>query len=280
MNKTTGLARGLIASCVFVVLAAFAPAAARAESGGSATCLSCHDEAAASHAKGKHAKLDCTKCHSGTEAHLANPGPETHPAKPDAGACQTCHIKDARRMHWAFSDHGKAGLSCTECHGNHTPKAAKGADAAAKFKDASSKLCASCHKDVLARFSMPSHHPVKEGALSCVSCHDPHAGKQTAPTGKTESCTKCHQSVRGPHTMEHPPVSEDCTICHNPHGSPNRKLLQAAQPALCLQCHSLADLRHAVTGTANGRISGAVLRNCTACHGGIHGSAFDQHLRY
>lgn len=279
MNKTNGLARGMIASWIFVLLAAAVPAAVRAESTGGSTCISCHDAAAASHVKGKHAALDCAKCHSGTEAHLANPGPETRPAKPDAGACQACHIKDARRMNWAFSDHGKAGLACADCHGNHAPKTAK-IDAAAKFKDPASKLCASCHKEVLARFSMPSHHPVKEGALSCVSCHDPHAGKQTTLAAKTEQCTKCHQSVRGPHTMEHPPVSEDCTICHNPHGSPNRKLLTAAQPALCLQCHSLADNRHAVGAAANGRVSGAVLRNCTACHGGIHGSAFDQHLRY
>ncbi|TPW21136.1 MAG: cytochrome C family protein, partial [Elusimicrobia bacterium] len=88
------------------------------------------------------------------------------------------------------------------------------------------------------------------------------------------------QSVRGPHVMEHPPVVEDCATCHTPHGSPNRKLLTVAQPALCLQCHSLADNRHAAVAAAGGRVSGAVLRNCTACHGGIHGSAFDQHLRY
>lgn len=251
---------------------------ARAEAVGTA-CAACHESAAATHLSGRHGKLDCASCHAKTAEHLADPRPETKPALPGTAACQVCHAKDARRMNWQFSDHSKGGLTCIQCHGNHSPKAVKNADAS-KLKDASSRLCASCHKDVLARFSMPSHHPVKEGALSCVGCHDPHDGKQVSLSGKTEKCTQCHQAVRGPHTQEHPPVSEDCMTCHNPHGSPNRKLLSQAQPALCLQCHSLADIRHSVGAAANARVTGAALRSCTACHGAIHGSAFDQHLRF
>ncbi|MBI5597473.1 MAG: cytochrome c3 family protein [Elusimicrobia bacterium] len=262
------------------VLGSFALGAppARAEAVGTA-CASCHEPAVAAHLKGKHGKVDCLSCHAKADAHLANPGPDTKPSLPDATACQTCHVKDARRMNWQFSDHAKGGLACVQCHGNHTPKAAKGSETA-RLKDGASQLCASCHKDVLARFSMPSHHPVKEGAVSCVGCHDPHAGKQVSLAGKTEKCTQCHQAIRGPHALEHPPVSEDCMGCHNPHGSPNRKLLVQAQPALCLQCHSLADIRHSVGAAANARVTGAALRNCTACHGAIHGSASDQHLRF
>jgi predicted CXXCH cytochrome family protein len=75
-------------------------------------------------------------------------------------------------------------------------------------------------------------------------------------------------------------VVEECTICHNPHGSPNRRLLDIAQPMLCLQCHSIADNRHGQTGAAGARIGGAVLRSCTNCHSAIHGSSQDEHLRY
>lgn len=265
----------LLAAAVVLI-----PAAARAEAPDNSACISCHDVAAASHAKGMHGKLDCAKCHAGAEKHLANPGPGTRPARPDAASCQVCHVKDANRMNWAFSDHKKAGLDCTACHSNHTPKTVKNADKTAKYKDANSALCASCHKEVMARFNMSSHHPLKEGGISCADCHDPHADKKQALASKTETCTKCHQAVRGPHTMEHPPVTEDCLTCHNPHGSPVKKLLTIAQPALCLRCHSLADKRHAVGAAAGARVTGAALRNCTACHNGIHGSAYDQHLRY
>lgn len=135
---------------------------------------------------------------------------------------------------------------------------------------------------------MPSHHPVKEGALSCTGCHDPHEGKQVRLASRNDKCLSCHQRQRGPQAFEHVPVTEDCANCHNPHGTPNRKLLNIAQPMLCLQCHSLPNNRHGQTGSTNAtaagvlaeRVSGAVLRNCTACHGQIHGSSHDQHLRY
>jgi len=279
MNRITTKTGGYFALLALVAMLPLTPLAARAETAAGEACVSCHADAVASNAKGVHAKQDCAKCHSGTEKHLAGPGPETRPARPDSASCQVCHIKDANTMNWAFADHKKAGLDCTACHSNHTPKTVKGLDKA-KYKDNSSALCASCHKEIIARFNMPSHHPLKEGGVSCVDCHEPHADKKQALTSKTETCTKCHQALRGPHTMEHPPVTEDCLTCHNPHGSPVRKLLTVAQPALCLQCHSLADERHAVANAAGGRVTGAALRNCTACHGGIHGSAFDQHLRY
>ncbi|TPW21465.1 MAG: cytochrome c family protein, partial [Elusimicrobia bacterium] len=131
MKEPKAVARVIFASWLVAGFVALGPTPLRAETDAGPTCVSCHDAAAASHAKGKHAKLGCATCHGGTPAHLANPGPETRPSKPDAGTCQACHVKDARRMNWEFADHAKAGLSCTDCHGNHAPKGAKGVDAAA-----------------------------------------------------------------------------------------------------------------------------------------------------
>jgi predicted CXXCH cytochrome family protein len=112
---------------------------------------------------------------------------------------------------------------------------------------------------------MAYHHPLREGKMSCVDCHDPHGG----PTGNNlktanvnQLCLSCHAQYRGPFAYQHPPVTENCMICHNAHGSPNTNLLSVSVPALCLQCHS-------------GHHNGASLPlpdRCTNCHGSIHGT--------
>ena len=47
---------------------------------------------------------------------------------------------------------------------------------------------------------------------------------------------ECRQQ-RGPFLFEHEPVQDDCSECHNPHGSVNDQLLTARPPFLCQQCH-------------------------------------------
>jgi DmsE family decaheme c-type cytochrome len=251
---------------------------------GNAQCTHCHDDADIHLPMGPHATASCTTCHVAGAAHLENR--KKAAGKPDAEACLTCHKGDANRMNWTFADHHKAGLECSACHGVHAPKDIKRRDLALGRADKSTALCATCHQDVLARFNMRSHHPVKEGGLSCISCHDQHGGKQTSLTSKTAECTQCHQAVRGPHVFDHAPAAEDCANCHNPHGSPNRKMLKLAEPMLCLQCHSVAGNRHGQpVGTANASgngliISSTVLRNCSSCHNAPHGSGIDEHLRF
>lgn len=169
---------------------------------------------------------------------------------------------------------------CESCHGPASLHVKSGGEPGTIAKGAAA--CATCHQDVQTRFSMASHHPLKEGALGCTSCHDAHGSKQATLTSPNATCTSCHQSVRGPHAFEHGPAAENCTNCHNPHGSPLRKLLTMSQPMLCLQCHSLPNNRHGQTGAnATGTpLTAAVLRDCTSCHSQIHGSSQDQHLRY
>jgi len=246
-------------------------------------CVECHEAESKTHAY--HG--DCASCHSGADTHAKAAKPKSvKVGKPESPQCLSCHETDKRRMHFSIAEHNKDGLQCSDCHGTHTPKV-KTLSAAMEKGGKTTALCATCHQDVLAKFSMTSHHPVKEGGATCTGCHDPHAAKQASLGGKTETCTKCHQTVRGPHVFEHPPAAEDCTTCHDPHGAPNKKLLSVAQPMQCLQCHSIAGNRHGQpVGAANAaisntsRISGAVLRDCVSCHGAIHGSSADQHLRH
>lgn len=256
-----------------------------------AQCVECHQPEVTSH--GQHAYHgDCTSCHVSAVDHAkAEEAKETAPrgskpqsiraGLPESKECLSCHKIDSRRMNFAFSEHNKAGVQCRDCHGNHTPRV-KSLTAGMTKAGKDAALCASCHKDVAAKFNLRSHHPLREGGVSCKDCHDPHGGKQLTLASKTTQCTQCHQAERGPHAFDHAPVVEDCTTCHNPHGTPNRKLLNLAQPMLCLQCHSVAGNRHGNTGAnTNGQtISATALRNCTSCHNAPHGSHMDQHLRF
>ena len=271
---------------------AWAAAPAMAAKSGAVTgsqCVECHKaEATKSHAF--HG--ECNTCHVNAVEHAQNQAAReaakrgAKPARllatmPEAADCLSCHETDKRRMHFAIAEHNRAGVQCSDCHGNHSPKV-KTLNAGMEKGGKTTALCASCHQDVLAKFSMTSHHPVKEGGATCTGCHDPHASKLATLGAATAQCTSCHQAIRGPHVFEHPPAAEDCKNCHDPHGSPNKRLLTVAQPMQCLQCHSIASNRHGQTGAVNNTqaFSGAVLRDCASCHGAVHGSAVDQHLRH
>ncbi len=252
-------------------------------------CVACHKEMEGSTpATMTHHAQSCESCHVDSSAGivaLATAGETIR--LPKVAECSSCHQKDRKLMHWAFSAHNKAGSVCSDCHTIHVSPISKGMRLSADKSDKNSAVCVSCHKDIDAQFKMRSHHPVREGGMSCIGCHDPHGGSQTVLKSKSEQCLGCHQSMRGPKVFEHAPVVDDCTSCHAPHGSANRGLLNASQPSVCLQCHSIATSKHGY-GTspmppakADSRtVSGTVLRGCTNCHGAIHGSHQDPLLRY
>jgi len=96
-------------------------------------------------------------------------------------------------------------------------------------------------------------------------------------------CYQCHPDKRGPFVYEHPPVAENCTICHTPHGSRHAKLLAEKVPNLCQDCHDWSrhpgtpyDAKTAFTGSNPSNRFFA--RGCVNCHGAIHGStSFEDH---
>lgn len=255
-------------------------------------CADCHALIKGEKTRPEHDHGDCESCHTtGTEHRQAlikgEDGKGTM-AMPQSKECTSCHKADKKLMNWKFSSHSKAGGNCTDCHMVHVSPLAKTSSGLIGSKlDRNSSMCIKCHQDVASSLNMKSHHPVKEGAMSCVSCHDVHGGTQTTLKSKNEQCLSCHQAIRGPKVFEHAPVAEDCLSCHAPHGTSNRRLLTVSQPAVCLQCHSIAQGKHGYgTGTepsaqaGDRRITGAVLRGCTNCHGAIHGSHQDPLLRY
>jgi predicted CXXCH cytochrome family protein len=216
-------------------------------------------------------------------------------------ACYYCHTNITRKFsasaHARIHAEGEklVGQSgCESCHGAGSLHI-EGGGGRGKFivnpgKDPAA--CFTCHLDVEGAFHLPQHHPVPEGRMNCVQCHDPHGGDIFKPAGglamarQNESCASCHREQTRPFVFEHEALREGCTICHNPHGSPNRKLLVQSDPNLCLKCHA----QSVGPGVAAGQIfignvdHTLLLRQGTCwsagCHTAIHGSNMHPRMLY
>jgi DmsE family decaheme c-type cytochrome len=124
-----------------------------------------------------------------------------------------------------------------------------------------------------------SVHPVRYGKLACSDCHNLHGNSNPAMlVGATinQTCYKCHADKRGPLLWEHAPVTEECTLCHLPHGSVRASLLNKSPPLLCQQCHSVAG-HPSVAYTGSSLAGGAgsaflLVGGCVNCHSQVHGS--------
>ena len=167
------------------------------------------------------------------EAPTASTAPPPLPtdAAAVAGRCMTCH-KDSLGS-WKCRKILNCDMSCSRCHKIHQPPL-KGT----LIKE-EKELCYDCHTDTKAKDVLPSHHPVKEGKMTCSDCHDAKGEAFFESERPNETCLGCHAQYRGPYIFEHAPVIEDCTICHEPHGTVANNLLKQNEPFLCLQCHQM-----------------------------------------
>jgi DmsE family decaheme c-type cytochrome len=239
------------------------------------TCGACHDDMVKSFAAEPHAALgakSCTACHGSGEKHIEE-GTKvgifafaaSDLVNEKSTRCLTCHAKD--NPQFMTSPHGQASLDCTTCHSIHGENAAS-----PLLKTKENKMCATCHEDIFALFQLNERHRLQEGIMTCTTCHDPHApATRTRLAGfKQEECIKCHTDKGGPFLYEHQASRvEGCTICHEVHGSPNRRMLTFQNIAdLCFSCHAEAPAWH-----ANFSSEGT---NCVTCHSAIHGSNLDK----
>lgn len=270
--------------------AAVASPALAAEFVGSETCTACHDTLEATLAGTPHgssgfterAVHGCETCHGPGGAHADDPDNvalrprvDKLDAAAQAAVCQQCHT-GGQQFFWDGSTHESKNISCIDCHTVHA-----GEPRTAQLKaQSTSEQCMTCHKSVRAETWKTSHHPVREGKMSCVDCHNPHGSpteKMLAAGSVNELCWTCHTEKRGPFLWEHPPVRENCLNCHSPHGSNHLKLQRTSVPFICQQCH--ANTRHPGSlYDANGLATGARASNrefnraCVDCHAAIHGS--------
>lgn len=213
-------------------------------------------------------------------------------------ACYECHTNYSHafqgNVHFRVqADVQKlpGGTSCESCHGPGS-RHAEAPRERAQFiinprKDP--KACFDCHQDVHLQFRLPSHHPVTEGILNCVQCHDPHGREIFKPAGGlgmarlNEQCSSCHKEQARTYVFEHEAMREGCVSCHQPHGSINSKLLTERDANLCLKCHAQiqSGAGEVWIGKTDHR-SLLSLGSCwsAGCHTAVHGSNFQPKLLY
>lgn len=191
----------------------------------------------------------------------------THTVDEFNGVCLGCHEKGDRTL-WRGSAHETRGVACVSCHTvmrNVTPK-----HQLAKLTEMDT--CFQCHKNKRAEIWRSSHMPVREGKMTCSSCHNPHGtyGEALMKTATiNDTCYKCHAEKRGPFLWEHAPVRENCLNCHDPHGSMQDAMLKVSRPRLCQQCHTSGDHPG---NPLNPRATHAIAGACLNCHVKVHGS--------
>lgn len=256
---------------------------------GSKRCAVCHEDQSHAFSGNPHAllatsqrweaqEIACESCHGPGLAHVQalDPAPLAvwAEAQPDRvnQACLDCHRAGTEHSGRFFSDHLRNQVACTGCHQAHE------APARPLLISETDALCSSCHLEVSAAFRRPYTHNLHEGTISCVDCHPPHGQPQVSPATRVSvnetACLNCHGDKRGPFPFEHAPVKmESCSVCHEPHGSSNPRMMVRHNVAqLCLECHTTSLAALGGSPPAFHDLRSARFRSCTSCHSKIHGS--------
>ncbi len=236
-------------------------------------CVECHDMG-----KGRkyfHKPVQaglCTNCHS-----LYNNNEKLLMAKNSPKLCTMCHTGKEKIIQENKNVHPAIKINCTGCHDPHS------GDRQFRLKhDKRKDLCLSCHTEKKEWISKVKN---KHGAIyledgGCFACHDPHGTtrpKMLRVDSTKELCLSCHNKPlkrdedgvmlmnMAKHLKENekwhgPIVAGECTGCHNPHGSNNRRMLKGPYPTtptakfkpesyVCFICHDSEKITEASTTT-------------------------------
>jgi len=178
---------------------------------------------------------------------------------------------------------GKGESACAPCH-RMEPKRGDVVPKATAIKE---QICYPCHAHSFD--NLPKRHKPALDQWRCLLCHQrdfadsdlsPDAplrytiaeGAEVAPL-----CFKCHKKKRKQiegYSVIHGPIGMDgCTMCHDPHGSKWRRLLQNDATTLCVNCHEMQDVLE------QPHVHGVIKKQgCTGCHD-PHGSSYALQLK-
>ena len=262
---------------------------------GTKTCRLCHEPQTKSLSRSLHwkqgiknsplADKGCETCHGPGSTHVRAGGGAvkdlitfTRHERPEdkSRVCLNCHENSPSISAWDSSLHKKNDVSCEDCHTIHT-------NSRLNLKKPQPGMCTSCHKEQRSQLTRQSHHPIAEGKVKCTDCHSTHGGfgrHMLIADSVPDLCYTCHAEKKGPYAFEHPPVVENCSTCHQSHGSNHNGLLTSKVPQLCQGCHNIGaghtsrayTKQHGFLGEATANKNKYFARGCLNCHGNVHGS--------
>ncbi len=130
--------------------------------------------------------------------------------------------------------------------------------------DMSLARCINCHEDLFKGRNIV-HEPVEE---DCTHCHEvsiQESGTRITSAGEQPAiCVSCHDKLysaaSGELAASHSPVTDTCTICHDPHASTVPGLLYSPAAELCVNCHEFSNMLAPHSGQFTSRI------DCLKCH--------------
>ena len=222
----------------------------------------------------------------GGAQNTTTPAPAKEPAAPAGfvgmGTCAQCHEEVVNAF--KSTPHMSSAQGCEGCHG---PGQAHAENAGDKTKIKvftelsavdSSAVCMDCHNKGNQKHWIGSSHNSRQ--IACTQCHNPHPKGAVQPAllkqPQMKLCTSCHLQKKAQLMRPgHMPLREgklECTSCHNPHGTPNdRMLLQTSVNQNCYSCHAEKRgpflFEHA-----------PVRENCLNCHD-AHGTVNEKMLK-
>jgi predicted CXXCH cytochrome family protein len=196
--------------------------------------------------------------------------PNTDPAK-----CLECHADKTK----GNSVHSAMQMGCLACHEIRVIKSRdKKREDVTRVKliqATPTSQCVTCHDNIkTSAGNSVVHAPV---GRNCLTCHDPHVAAnkyqlKKAPSGdaKENLCLACHnEGLNVPKEgSRHAALDMGCDTCHVTHktGSAdkleNRAHLKKDTPALCLDCHDVADKQL----TAAHHNQPFATADCLTCH--------------